>query len=361
MKYSLNNISKEERTVIFIGTGPISLLKAYSLAKQNQKIKIILIDEQDRIGGAWYSDRSPLGNEIESGCHIWSFCPNAYNYIQQNIGVRLKKLKPKPLFVKKSFTIPYSTKKTFDTYKTLFSFLIKFKWNKIKLLWIEPQFSFRLFKNRNSYPIHGSVDFLNRLISKVESCDQISILLNTSVSEISLNEEIMVKTTNKSFSCQEIYLTYVSNLTKINIGKIKIPVESREVCYAHFLIQLNKPLSKKLTYWRLVDDKIVHRITDISYQTNNKELLILVGIKEAAYKNQKTEIIFDHIKLLFKKYKLINSDHELILIKTYEYPTFYLQDEVLKKLQNLDSRIKILRTTDLMFGVEYLLRNKELT
>ena len=101
--------NSDKKNVALIGTGPISMLKALLLS-ENENLQIMLIDEQSRVGGAWYSDSSEKGHEIECGCHIWSYAPIAYNYIEKELGVPLDFMRPGPIFVSSKSKIPYSTK-----------------------------------------------------------------------------------------------------------------------------------------------------------------------------------------------------------------------------------------------------------
>lgn len=56
--------------IAIIGTGPASLLKALFLSASAPDSEITLLDTASVAGGAWYSDQSPAGYEIECGCHI---------------------------------------------------------------------------------------------------------------------------------------------------------------------------------------------------------------------------------------------------------------------------------------------------
>ena len=97
--------------IVFIGTGPLSLLKAYLVGQKNPAVKITLIEMGNRIGGAWYSDKSPKGYEIECGCHIWSYVPEVYDYLERELDIPLYELNPGAFFIGK-LKVPYSLKNT---------------------------------------------------------------------------------------------------------------------------------------------------------------------------------------------------------------------------------------------------------
>ena len=58
---------------------------------------------------------------------------------------------------------------------------------------------------------------------------------------------------------------------------------------------------KKMKYWRFLNDAVIHRVTDISYQTTDENLL-LIGIKgEALVDNNESELMIKIKKSLLNK------------------------------------------------------------
>ncbi|MBK9192767.1 MAG: NAD(P)/FAD-dependent oxidoreductase [Crocinitomicaceae bacterium] len=130
-----------------VGSGPCSLIKAIFLAQENPNDQIIIIDSASKIGGAWFTDQSPSGYDIESGCHIWTYVPEAYEFIEKNLGIKLYPVAPSPVFVGGKIRLPYTLKNTIDSYKTVSKLLLKGKWNQIKKLKKIPVFNTKFFIN----------------------------------------------------------------------------------------------------------------------------------------------------------------------------------------------------------------------
>lgn len=345
--------------IAILGTGPVSMLKAIFLAKANPLNQITLIDSGKQIGGAWYSDKSPKGFEIECGCHIWSYVPTAYRYIEKELGIQLYPMKPNALFIVKKLRVPYSIKNSVDTYKAFFKLTFGFKWNKFKALKNHPDTNFRLISKKNKYPKTGSPELIHALEKKINSLSQITILLNTSIESISVDDFVNFNLNQTRVEFDQLLMTYVSQIKSVEAFGKHIEIGVRKVDYIHFLIQFNKPLKKKLSYWRLMNDPIIHRITDISYQTNFNENLILVGIKGDAYHSKSEDELFNHVKKILNQYKLTDDSFQTEKIKTHIFPTHYLDNPSLEKLEPLRDKITLMYTTDFMHGIHFLLQGEK--
>jgi len=346
--------------IAIIGTSPGSMLRALLLAKKYPAATITLIDSNKQTGGAWYSEKSPAGYEIESGCHIWSYVPKVYEFIEREMGVKLYPVKPPPLFVGARIKIPYSVKTTITSYKLFFRFLFTFRWRQLQNLQRDPYIHFRIFGRRNRYPKSGSPELIHALENKIKLQPTISIQLNTSVQAYHITDSVATIQTEKGMQeFDQLYLTYVSQIDHLTINGLRVDVNVLEVNYVHLLIRTDKPLLKKMTYWRLINDPVIHRITDISSQTNFEENLMLVGVKDNAYRPSGEDALMDHCHTLFKKYGLIDDTFRFEKIKTHIFPTHYLGEETMKELKKHKPVVSLMRTTDLMHGIYFLLKDEE--
>ena len=344
--------------VAIVGTGPVSLLKALFIAKQNPAAEITLIDSAVQTGGAWYSDYSPKGHLIESGCHIWSYAPVAYHFIETELGVPLVAMKPSPVFVTSKLALPYSLKNTIDTYKGFFKNLLRLRFKAIKEAGQKPNTHYRIFGKKNKYPKTGSPELIQALEKKIKAHSSIKIILNTRISKLEIGDTVRLHSPSGEFIFDKVYLTYVSHVETLILPAQTLTAEPRQVDYIHFLISSDQPLRKKLSYWRLMNDNVVHRITDISYQANHEEQLFLVGIKGDAFATRDEQSLFSHTYELMKSYGLVDENQKFELLKTYVFPTYYMNPGLFKALGEFKSKIEVLHTTDLMYGIHYLLRSE---
>jgi hypothetical protein len=358
MKAQAGTLPATGKRFAIIGTGPVSLLKAYLLVRQNPANSVVMIDAAGQAGGAWYSDRSPKGHEVECGCHIWSYVPASYRYIRDELGLPLYPMKPNAVFVGTHFHLPYSVKNSVDTYRAFFKILFTFRWKRFKNLYADPNMNFRLIGKKNLYPQTGSPELIHALEKKIGGLQQIKLLLNTDIQSITINDRASIRTTSGDFEFDHLFMTYVSRISDLTIEGKQVDVAVRKVDYIHFVLRLNKPLKKKISYWRMMNDKVVHRITDISYQTGNEENLLLVGIKGAAYENDSEENLFGHVCRLLEKYGLTDSSYETEKIKTHIFPTHYLQDRSIETIKKNTDKITLMHTTDLMHGFYFQLKKE---
>lgn len=362
MQDSGTKMNRTPMRIALVGTSPLSLLKSLQLARQFPDAQITLFDAGASTGGAWYSDLSPKGHEIECGCHIWSYVPKAYQFIEQELGIPLMDVRPAPVFVGKKIKVPYSLKNTVDTYQTFFRTLFSLRWNRFKNFTADPNMNFRIFYKRNRYPKLGSVELMHTLLKKVSTHPGISVLLNTTIDAYDIHQhEVQLTTTQGIFHFDQIFLTYVSQLKKITIQDKPVEFKYKHVDYIHFLVQMDKPLLKKLSYWRLINDPIVHRITDISNQTGFEENLILIGIKDHAYHKTDEVSLLQHCRNLFEQYGLVDASFSFERIKTHIFPTYYLDETILEALKKCEPAVHLMHTTDIMHGVYFLLNQNEKT
>ena len=359
MPNELKDDTKEQKKLFLVGTGPISMVKALLLSKKFPNATITLLDSNPEVGGAWYSEYSPKGHEIECGCHIWSYSPKVYNYIQNELGVSLAYMHPTPLFIGKNIKLPYSTKNFLDSYRYIFKSFITGKWKNLRLN-NNPAYYWKIGGKRNKYPKLGSPELIHALETKIREARNIIIQNDIRVLEISANNDVIINTNKGELKGDYVTLTSVSEIGKVRALHEEINIEQKRIDYIHLTLQLSRPLLKKISYWRIMDDPVVHRYTDISYQTKNEENIVLVGIKGDAFDKMSEQELVDYNKTLMLKYGLIDQNYKLENIKTHIFPTFYLAGEVRDKINQIDPRVELLHSTDLIYGMQYLLQEEGL-
>jgi len=346
--------------IIFIGTSPINLLKAYLFLKKNPDLSIHFIDINPSIGGAWFSDVTENNNRIESGCHVWSYCPEVYQFLKKEFDFELINFNPSPVFVKGKIKLPYSIKTIFDSYKYILknTFL---NWKKLKEIKNNPSYYFKIFNKKNQYPSKGSPEFIESLLKKIKNYSNVKFTLNSKITHINCTDSnIEVYTENSVFKCEQLFLTSVTDFSMIQKNDLDIEIVSKRRDYIHVLLEFDKKALRKISYERLMNDKIIHRITDISYQTNNEEFLMLLGIKEEMYYKLTKKELFEYVKKYLISNKVIHSSHQVERIKDYIFPTYYIDLELREKIKSLDTRVKLLHSTDLMHGIFYILKEEGL-
>lgn len=116
--------------------------------------------------------------------------------------------------------------------------------------------------------------------------------------------------------------------------------------------------NQTIGYCRLIGDPIIHRYTDVSYQTDFKENLFLVGIFEKSFHKYSKEDILNHIQKTLAQNNIIEACNTLKLEDIFRYETNYIPLEKRKAIKKLPDNVTILHSTDLMFGIKKIAQNK---
>jgi hypothetical protein len=346
---------------IFIGSGPICLIKAILLLNNRSTAKITFIDSASQAGGAWYSDISPGGSQVETGCHIWSYCPKVFKFIEEEIGVPLFKMTPSPIFNRGRLNISYGLKGTLDSYKFILSNLLKLKFDVFSKINNLPSVHYKLFGKHTRYPKKGSPEFIEKLLRRLSKDKRVSFLFDIKIKMINVGSTTTVNCADKLIECDKLFLTSTSTLQELNFYDKKVEIIKTIKCvnYIHYLVKLSTQPQRITSYIRLTSDEIIHRVTDVSYQSNSGENLILFGIKEAPIALYSQNEIMSHIRSYLLAQKIVDKNHKVTFVKEYCYPTHYSDEKVRAIINELDKdKIEILHSTDLMYGIHALIKDR---
>ncbi|MFT4601512.1 MAG: hypothetical protein ACI857_001693 [Arenicella sp.] len=355
-------MASENLPIVFIGSGPVSLLKAYLMSKKEPNQAILILDNNLNFGGAWYSDLRSDNSEIESGCHIWSYNKEVYHYLSTELELDMVKMKPAPLFVKGKLKVPYSIKNTVDSYKFLSKNLIRFNFKVFSTIKESDKYTLKIFGKQNQYAKMGSIDLVKELKKRIESSANIKVINGIRVNSIELNDSAYLISEAEKIEAKKIFMTSVTDLKTITHFDSSVQIEQKQVDYIHFLLKLEQPINKRISYWRLMEDQVIHRISDISYQTSYKENLLLVGIKQDAFETISENKLLEHCKGSLLKLRLIDTQDHVKLDKSYVYPTFYIDMDQRKTISEMDrDKLELLHSTDLMYGFHALIKEEKLT
>lgn len=307
------------------------------------------------LGGAWNSEISPEGSAIENGCHIWSFQPKAYRFIEEYLDLKLSKFLEPPKFIYKGFPINYSFVKNLEGLRNFIKFTFQ-----VKLYWLKDVYSYfrlgqNIYQNNYLYPETGSPELIEALQQKLDQLDNVSLHFGAQIKSIEVNQEnITLQLKDKTLYTDEVYITSFCSVTSIQYHDQTVKLQHQEGSFVHFLISIQKPPLKRTGYLRLVGDPFIHRLTDISYQTNFEEQLFLVGIFESEYKACDEEKIINHIRKKLKDLKLIDDSYEIKKEDVYKFRVAPLPMPQIKAIEGMTPEINYMRSTDLMYGIKRL-------
>ncbi len=336
---------------ILIGTSPISILEAIYLRRSGKKV--LLIDKSSSTGGAWGTLSIGNFSGIEYGCHIWDIDQPTYQFIEKILGVQLKKLNPQPKLIKNGRALPYDWKNISLNLKEIKKSIKKKDysraWNAIKKLRIVPADYF--------YPPLGSIELINVLNELVQK-ESIDIQLNTSALSINqLDSEVIVQTSNdQEIKAKQLVLTSCSKVNNLLLNDKPFQLQSYlEVKYTHvhFLVEC-KSLPKSFSYLRIMDDPIIHRISNMTeqLQSTDKNLhLICVGVFDDAIISFDKADLENIILEKLQKLRLITNTFKVLNTKWNTYPVSYLGEDNIELIHNSLPQVKVLRSTNFIYGL----------
>ena len=372
-----------------IGTSPICLYNAKLLSDKGHNV--LLIDENNLIGGAWKSKDIFNLKNVELGCHLIPPTYKIYNFLEKDLGIELVEMKPQPLRI-------FSNEKyLFDNIKPLILQRIFIQKKIIKILINKFMRIFRLRNNHNSineknsfqsniskrnnfatyksildllfnysgifeglalkdkkflYPKNGSFEIIFKILKLL---DKNKVIIKKNLKVINAKEEnknlIKLELSNKKH-------IYVKNLLITSQTYIEFIQDQNGRNYfsrdrgqkQHLILLLENDNFKKISYVEFLNSEYFRRVSDITLYNNypiDKRLLCI----ELKYfqKNLKiTRKLLDNLLIELVKSELINSKTKVIDYYI-DYQIYIYGSNKLSIHKNKFSNIKFLNTSNLSF------------
>ena len=345
---------------VYIGTGPISVIDA-CLEKKNNR-SVLLIDEKEQVGGAWVSIEVGKFGQLEIGCHIWSYNAQVYAFIKDFFKLDLIELKPQPCFIKGKTRLIYDHKNGITSLKHSIRHLKRLDFKGFRnYISGNPAARFPVLPKKYLYPRGGARDLQQAIVNKIDELS-LETKMATRLVEIKKTDDLWIIKTGQGevIHSKKITLTATSSLERILYKDTEIKLEHKFLNYTHFHIIIKGDLLKQCSYVRVLDHEIIHRISDITYQLEDKSNLdhtvILVGVfDDKLPKDQTEDQIVDGIMNYLELKGFVKPDTPIVYKQKNKFETAYISPEQIMEINQLDDTIKVLATTDLMYGIYYRL------
>ena len=91
---------------IILGSSPPLLSLAYRLASQGKKI--IVLEKESVLGGAWATDNIFNIQDADSHCHVLVQDFRAYKLMEQALGIKLIVVEPQPIYLCGAIKLHYN-------------------------------------------------------------------------------------------------------------------------------------------------------------------------------------------------------------------------------------------------------------
>lgn len=275
---------------IVVGAGPTSILEGLHLRAQGKRV--LLLEQDDVIGGAWKTVSHDALPPLEIGCHIWDVDQKVYRFLQDFLEISLEPLTPKPLIIVGNIRMPYARKSIIIAGKHAISSLKKAKFGGFfnhagKAIMDGASSSPKTYL----YPTGGSAELMAGLERKVVN-GGLEIRTSAQISNVNLGEEkVTVNTQNGVLTTNELVLSTFSRIPeytlitgeKIDFGN----TAKRDFIHLHLVFDDITPPS--FSYIRLMQHPMIHRISDVTHQLGYADQkaegkrIILVGIHEKQF------------------------------------------------------------------------------
>lgn len=338
---------------IIIGSSPLMLIEA--LYNSKLKKSVLVIESKNFVGGSWHCfNKTNFANDIEIGCHIWQKNYKVISFLKETFDLNLIPSHPQPKVVFNNFKLPYS----FISLLLIFrksNFISVFRLNSLRLYkslffdfleqWFNP--------SKYYYPEGGSNEFVFKIISKIKK-SSVKLITGKSVVTINLNDKSIICDDKSKIKFNEIIATNKLDINEIILTNNEVlkPLKRIAVIQNLYLLVENNP-KNNLSYAETFGDKIVYRLSDMTYNYNSlisqNLKLFCIDIFPSAHKKYSENELREMIIKKLKKWNYIDKRSKIIshFINSYSYNGH--SNEMISLLKNKMSKdILFLKSNNLI-------------
>ena len=346
---------------IVVGSSPLLLIEAIYLSRTGRKV--LVLEENGRLGGAWGGLDCKEFPYLEIGCHYWDISKRAYGFLRSRIGLDLVPFRPQPQFAYHKILFPYDYKQTIRVVrdlKTAFKrrSLAPFFSNLFRDEYYRPRMF--PFTKKFLFPRGGSHELIKRLTTHAQETD-ITILNLMRAQSIRFDlkrKQVEVSAGSKSFAANEVVAgsqAHVADALQITPR----PEGTVRRVFTHVNLVLRDRSAPAFSYIRFLRNDAVFRMTDITCHLRHWQpdmtghRVICIGIRDDYDKSVDDPEKVVQLLALLKKYRLV--DQSATCEKSYwsRYSAEYLSNETQELLQrNFAPMIRLFPTTNFSIGIE---------
>ncbi len=258
---------------IFLGSSPLMMMSHAALCKKENSL---LIEQSDRMGGAWYTSELWGINNLEVGCHILKNYQKGFELLQKSqLLPDQMQIPPKTLYrTRKGESFMNSLKinflllsKTFSKSKLLEMYRVDKIGNLFKKNEIQPYFYF-----------NGGCQELVSGLNKTD-CN----ISQNSITEISVsNGKALLKLKDgSSLSTSKLYLPKNYKTEKFQIENKSISYEYENYVSEHYVFLFEKEIDH-ISFVDVVGDDLINLISNVGLYTDTKGKGVLcISIKKS--------------------------------------------------------------------------------
>jgi hypothetical protein len=346
------------KRALVIGSSPLLCIKAAALRKQGWKVSIL--DERERIGGAWFTQTLWGCDQVEVGCHYLEPRIGAYRFLNKLLDCPVLEMKPQPLGLGKGI---WAHRERWVGLLAVFSAVKRrdFKRAARNL----PNLLKKLtFPDCYQYPAGGCgsiISGLEKLVS--ESGCEIRLGRTVRHLDLDLHRNLATCTTDDGIETAERVVIGAStrlDSLSVNGQEEKLRYTSQENCHVVFRIRGEK--ARAFSFVNIFFDPFVCKISDVtSYAKNTSELngdrIIVAQFAGATRKefsdSELASAIFQQLLFL----KILKQDATLVSSQVFHFDYHEIQSDQIEDLRTRFSPLLWpLATRNLNVSVDDLLK-----
>ena len=330
------------KQIAIIGSGPISLFEALYQAKLGNQV--VIFEQKENIGGAWSTVQYDDGEDYEVGCHIWDVHKKSYRFLEQFLDDKLTPLQPSPNIIYKNNKFPYDWKNNIILLKLLKN---NFKGYLSIRKYIKPV----IIKRKYFYPKGGSAQLIKQLKYELIS-NRVEVRLDSEVKGLKkINNSWELQESSRTHFFDRIIVSSMSMIKEISFDEQNFVLKHKETVFTHFHLIIKGKTPNPISYIRVMGHRFIHRISDISSYSNNKNYVFSIGVFNKKIDINNEDEIVESIFLFLKKNKFVSKDSEVIRFFKNDYTASHLDKEQSHTLRNIDNSLTLLKSTNFIYGI----------
>lgn len=351
---------------IIVGSSPLNLIVALQKLSNNEKV--LLIEENEKLGGAWYTKSIWGYKNMEVGCHILKNKVSGYSILTKN-GLKLKTMSPKPSVL---IAKPNGVSALNKVLNTFFYLVCKIAG---KATIERPFYDFlkslkhgRQERSEYKYFPNGCFELVKKLELDILKRNGI-IKTNCKIKSANVqNSPICVTSSSgEQMTCKKLILTKNFNIENITWNDTTSNPIQRVLIGEHYVLRLNGKKKSPFSFIHVLEDNLINLISDTGAfceDVPNTELVLCISVKSGNGVKE-NNLIVNSIEskptkteqnqcaeMLLKKLKDFNliSVSTLMIDFIYEsYPVNVKDPNAIKELkERKNPNVEFLDSTDLI-------------
>ena len=355
---------------IIIGSSPASMVEAICLTYRGKKV--LVLEKNDRIGGAWSTIDFPEGENFEANCHILLGSRKAYSVMNFFLGWSMHIIKPQPMIWINGYFFHYNSPLRFII--RFFQNLIKKirkvshdgdKSLKINISGRSLNFSrINILKNTLEeilyghiyYPKGGTPEMMEELLNKFNKKGG-CLKFDEDVKSVEIsktNSSALIKTNKNTYYSKEVVITNGSDLDEIIIDNKREIIASREQNSIQIYMFLKDNSDLLISYVLLFGHDIIHRVSEMNKShlkdknLNSNYRLLVIQLRNSFVENTPDSLIGNLVLKALLETSFVSSKAELKSYHLVNYPANYKKEGILDAISyNSNGKIRILPVDDL--------------